>query len=884
MKGASMRKLRAWLLRFWGLSTRDLHDQEFADEIETHLQMQIEDKLRSGMTPAQARREALLKSGGMEITMQTYRDNTTLPFFETLYQDLRYTLRQLRKNPGFAATAILVLTLGIGATAAIFSFADAALVKPLPYRDPSRLTVIFGTTTLGQRFHLSFPDYYDFQALNQVFTSFDVYDPNGFMLDTPEGAQLAPGARVSAGFFRTLGVTPVLGRDFSSGEDTHAASRTVILSYAAWQNRYNLRRDILGQTVTLDGNPNTIIGVLPRDFHFAPAAPADFFAAEHDQSDCRGCHWLFGVARLKDGVSIETASANIAAIARQLEQQYPDSNRGQSEAVIALPDVIVGDIRPILLLLLGGAALLLLIACVNVSSLLLVRTQSRKREIAVRGALGATRQRLLRQFVTESLVLSASASVFGLTVADGVMHLLVRLIPADTLAGMPYLQGLGLNSHVLLFTLAISLLSALIFSLTPIFSMSREEMRAGLSEGSRGSSGVVWRRLGANLVVIELATAVVLLVGAGLLGKSFYRLLQVDPGLQPSNLATLPLSAPHANYSKDPQIIALQRQILDRVSALPGVSSAALTNKLPVGDGDFTTSFVITGQPKPAQPNEVAYLIVSTDYFKTLQSRILAGRYFTASDDTTHPHVTLINHALASRYFSGLHPVGMTINYDGAPADSAMQVVGIIDDIREGPLDTDARAAFYVPFEQHPLPFFSLVARTSVDPQSLLPSLISTVRQIDPAIAAFGAATMEQRIHDSPPAYLHRASAWLVGSFAALALLLSVVGLYGVIAYSVSQRTREIGVRMALGAQRGMVYQLILKQAGWLIALGILAGLVTSIATASLLRTLLFGTEAWDVFTLAAVSLVLGTSALAASYLPARRAASVNPLDALRAE
>jgi macrolide transport system ATP-binding/permease protein len=474
--------------------------------------------------------------------------------------------------------------------------------------------------------------------------------------------------------------------------------------------------------------------------------------------------------------------------------------------------------------------------------------------------------------------------VIGLAAADAAMHLLMRLIPTDTLASMPYLQGLGLTPHVLAFTLAISLLSVIVFSLTPILSMSRDEMRVGLTEGSRAASGTVWRKFGSNLVVVELATAVVLLVGAGLLGKSLYRLLQVDPGLVPNNLVTLPLSVPRAKYSNDEKSIALERQILDRVTALPGVTSAAVTNKLPVGDGDFTTSFVVVGRPVHGEHNEVAFRIVSTDYFKTLQARLHEGRYFTAAEDATKPHVAIINRALARKYFPGERPIGMSINFDGGKPDQAMQVIGILDDIREGPLDTDARAAFYVPFEQRALPFFSIVARTSGDAQSLLPSLTAAMHQIDPDIASFAGATMEQRIHDSPPAYLHRASAWLAGGFAALALLLSVVGLYGVIAYSVSQRTREIGVRIALGAQRGMVYQLILKQAVQLIVLGLIIGLAGSIAAGTLLRNLLFGTQAWDAFTLAAVVVVLGTSAVAASYLPARRAASVNPLEALRAE
>ncbi len=878
-----MRTLRAWLLRLWAQFFRP-SDKEFAEEIEMHLQMQIEDNLRSGMAPARARREALVKSGGIEVTMQAYREGNSLPFLETLYQDLRYTLRQLRKNPAFAMTAILVLALGIGATVTIFSFTDAALIQPLPYREPSQLVVIFGSIPLGARFHLSFPDYYDLKKENKVFSSFDVYDSNGFMLTNAAGAELATGARVSAGFFRTLGVAPILGRDFSSGEDTHTAPRTVMLSYAAWQKRYGRRADILGQTVTLDGAPNTIIGVLPRNFHFAPAEPADFWTAEHDEGPCRGCHWLFGIARLKSGVTVQMAQANITAVAKQLEAQYPDSNRDQGEAVVSLPDVIVGDIRPIILLLLAGAGLLLVIAGVNVASLLLVRTQSRKREIAVRGALGASRPRLFRQFVTEGLVLSASATLIGLIAAYLGMRLLTRLIPADTLASMPYLQSLGLTPHVLAFTFAISFFSVILFSLTPILSMSREEMRDGLSEGSRSSSGTVWRRIGSKLVVVELATAVVILVGAGLLGKSFYRLLQVDPGLTPNNLATLLLSTPRTNYGKDPQLVSLEHQVLDRISSLPGVTSAAITNKLPVGDGDFTSSFVIVGQPHPSQNNEVAYRSVSTGYFATLQARLLAGRYFTRDEDAGKPNVALINHALARKYFGALNPVGMFINLDGGKPEGAMQVVGVIDDIREGPLDTDARAAFYVPFDQHPLNSFSVVARTSVTAQSILPALTVAIHQIDAGIAAFGAYTMEQRIHDSPPAYLHRASAWLIGGFAALALLLSVVGLYGVIAYSVSQRTREIGVRMALGAQRTTVYQMILKQAAALIAFGIILGLVGSIAAGSFMRNLLFGTQSWDVFILASVAVGLGSAALAASYLPARRAASVNPLDALRAE
>jgi macrolide transport system ATP-binding/permease protein len=880
-----MRKLRALFLRFWSLLHRTRDDRGFAEELESHLQMHISDNLRSGMSPEQARREAILKLGGVEATVQAYRDHNTLPFFETLWQDFRYTLRQLRKNPGFAATALLVLALGIGATVAIFSFVDAALLKPLPYHDPSRLVVIYGSIPLGPRFHLSFPDYYDFKRLNKSFTQFEVYDSNGFMLTTPTGTQLAPGARVSAGFFRLLGVAPILGRDFADGEDKPSAPRNVILSYAAWQQRYGGRRDVLGQTVTLDGNPNTIVGVLPKEFHFAPAEPAEYWAAEHDESSCRGCHWLFGLARLKNGVTLDEAAAEMSAIAKQLELEYPNSNNQQSAFTEPLTEVIVGNIRPILLAMLVGAVLLLLIAAVNVASLLLVRTQNRKREIAVRGALGASRRRLLRQFITEGVMLSLAASLVGLAAADGAMNLLTRLVPKDILAGMPYLEGLGLTPHVLLFAFAVSLISAALFSFTPAISLSRESMRAGLSEGGRSSSGLQWRRFGSNLVVVELATAVVLLVAAGLFGKSFYRLLQVDPGLQPHNLAILSLSAPREHYSEDEQQVSLERRILDRVSALPGVTSAAITGRLPLGDGDGTTEFVIVGHEHPGEHNEVPIRPVSTGYFKTLGARLLEGRYFTDFDqDPKHPRVVIINRALARKYFVGLSPVGMRINFAGGKPESAMQIVGIVDDVREGPLDTEARCAFYFPFENNPDRFFSIVARTSVPAENMAPMLSTVIRQIDPNIATFGASTMDQRIHDSQPAYLHRASTWLVGTFAAIALLLSVVGLYGVIAYSVSQRTREIGVRMALGAQPATVYRLVMNEAGWLIATGLLVGLAGSLAACSLIRSLLFSTEPWDAITLSAVAATLAACALIASFVPAHRAASVNPVEALHAE
>ena len=877
-----------WMIRFFKklviLARREKFHDELEEEMSFHRE-QTENELHAdGMASDSARYAAKRQFGN--VTRLKEQSHEVVGFkMESVMQDLRFAIRQLLKNPGFACTAILILTLGICANVAIFAFVDAALIKPLPYQNPSRLVGLFESIPIGPKFHLSYPDYIDWKRQNKVFSSLEVYENDGFMQNTPAGTQQADGARVSDGFFRTLGVTPVLGRDFRPGEDQPSTPRTVLLSYAAWQKRYGGRADVLGQTVTLDNNPNTIIGVLPRDFHFAPAEPADFWTTLHDASTCRGCHGLYGIARLKDGVSFETAFTEMKQIAKQLEKQYPDTNRDQVAFMMPLTEVIVGDIRPILLVLLSGAGLLLLIACVNVASLLLVRTESRKREIAVRGALGASRARLMRQFVTEGLVLVTAGSILGLASAYGVMQLLTKLIPKDAMASMPYLHGIGLNVHVVSFACAVLMIAGVLFSLTPVLRLSLSEIREGLAEGGRGSAGTMWRRFGANLVVIELATAMVLLVGAGLLGKSFYRLLHVDTGLQPDHLAMLQIGGQGVHYSKDEQAIALERQIVSRVSALPGVTSVGVVQKLPLNDGDFTTSFQIVGRPYHGEHNEVAYRQVSSGYFTTLQARLVGGRYFIEGEDASKPRVVIVNQALAKQYFPGEDPVGKRINYEGAAEKSAMEIVGVVNDIQEGQLDAAPRGAMYVPIEQNPARYMiAVIVRTSQAEQSLLPALASTIHQIDPSLATFNAVTMHERIHDSPSAYLHRASAWLVGGFAALALLLGVVGLYGVIAYSVGQRTREIGVRMALGAQRGAVYRLILKEAGWLTVIGIIAGVVCSIFAATLMRKLLFAVRFWDISTFVAVAIVLAVAAMLASFIPARRAASVNPVEALRAE
>ena len=871
-----LRKLRL-------LAGRERFRRELEEEMIFHRGETEKEFLAQGVSADEAQ-FAARRQFGNDARLRDVSHEITAFRIETVIQDFRFAVRQLRKNPGFAATAILILTLGIGASVAIFSFVDAALIRPLPYQNPSRLVVLFESIPLGPRFHLSYLDYLDWKRENTVFQSLDVYAPYGFLLQTPTGTQKADGASVSAGFFHTLGVTPVLGRDFHPGEDQPSAPRTVLLSYAAWQRRFGGRKDALGQTVNLDGNPSTIIGVLPRDFHFAPVEPADFWASERSTDGCeknRGCHNLFGVARLKPGVSFDAAFADIKTVAQNLERQYPDSNRDQKAFMMTLTDAIVGDIRPILLVLLAGAALLLLIAAVNVASLLLVRSERRKREMAVRGALGASRARLLRQFVTEGVVLAATAGILGIGAASVAMHLFLRLIPKDVLATMPYLQAIGLNARVLAFAGVISVTSCVFFSLLPAVRVSLSNLRDGLSEGARGASGTVWRRFGSNLVVLELTMAVVLLVGAGLLGKSFYRLLHVDTGLEPDHLAALQVAATGEAYAKNPQLVVLYRSLQARLETLPGVKSIAFTSRLPLGDGDGTTGFHIVGQPADDIHREVAFRNVSANYFATLQARLVHGRYFAEDEDVSKLPVIIINQQMAKQYFSGKNPVGMQISVNGIPK---IEIIAVINDIQEGQLDAAPRGAMYMPLNQNPSSYFGVVLRTSQQEDALLPAASAAIHSVDPGLAVYDPVTMSERLHDSPHAALHRSSAWIVGGFAALALLLSVVGLYGVIAYSVSQRTREIGVRMALGAQRGAVYRLILSEAVWLAAVGISAGLFSSLAAAMLIRKLLFDVRAWDASVLASVAVVLAAAALLASYLPARRAASVNPTEALHAE
>jgi predicted permease len=551
--------------------------------------------------------------------------------------------------------------------------------------------------------------------------------------------------------------------------------------------------------------------------------------------------------------------------------------------MMSLSDLIVGYVRPVLLTLLSGAALLLLIACVNVASLLLVRSEARRREIAVRGALGATPVRLMRQFVTEALLLASAGCLGGTFVAIWLMKLLAHLVPKNMVRRLPFIGNVGMNAHTVAFAGAVAALAALLLAAMPVLRLSFQDIREGLGEGGRSAAGRLWQRLGANLVVVELAVAVVLLAGAGLLGKSFYRLLHVENGFDTTHLATVQVML-GSNFATPEERVALFREIERRLLAMPGVEHVGITTTLPVQCNCNTDWIRIAGKPYHGEHNEVDERDVNPDYFATLKARLIRGRVFTADDDATHPRVTVINEALARKYFPGEDPIGKMIGSGDLSEKSMRQVVGVIGNMREGALDDEVWPAEYFSIYHTPDNFFTVAVRTEQDEKTVLPGLVSTLRGIDPTLGVFGEMTMTQQIEMSQSSLLHEFSTWLVGGFAVIALVLGVVGLYGVISYSVSQRTREIGVRMALGAQRAAVYKLVMRQAGWLIAAGLCAGLVCAVGAAVLMRKLLFGVQAWDVPTLAGVALVLGMAAVLASFLPARRAASVNPTEALRAE
>jgi macrolide transport system ATP-binding/permease protein len=877
--GRCARKLAALLRR-----------THFASELEEEMSFhreQVEEELRAKGMNAQEARHAALRQFGNPTRLKE-RSEEVLGFqLEVVMLDARFALRQLVRKPGFAVTAIAILALGMGASAAIFGFVDAALIKPLPYGQPNGLVDVDEAAATSQRANLSYDDYQDWKDMNRSLSSLDVYTGMGYLLRMGSVSEPVSAVRVSDGFFRTLRVQPILGRDFRPGEDQPGQGKLVMLTYGAWQRRFGGRADVVGQSVNLSGDPYTIIGVLPRSFAFAPQARAEFWVPLLDKSNCeqrRTCHNLDGVGRLVNGVTVQAALADLKHVAADLAVQYPVSNQGRTATVQPLSEEIVGQVRPILLTLMAGASLLLLIACVNVAGLLLVRSESRRREIAVRAAIGATSARLIRQFVTEALLLSVAGCVGGGFLAGWLMVALRRLVPKTMADGMPFLANVGINAQTGPFLGGAALLMGLLLAWISMARFSIRDLHDGLSEGGRASAGRVWRRLGATLVAAELAVAVVLVCGAGLLGKSLYQLLRVDLGLNPEHLAAVNVMIPGHAYQNAAQLVALYDELQRRVGELPGVESVGITNNLPVGCFCDTDWIRIPGKPFHGEHNDVMQRDVSPAYMTTLQAKLLHGRLLTDSDDALHPKVILINETLARKYFPGEDPIGKMIGNPTLDGKSIRQIVGVIADVREAALDDNPHPTEYFSIKQGPDNFFSLVVRTAQDERAILPPLERTIRETHASFGVSGETTMADRIGASPAALLHQFSAWLIGGFAALALVLAVVGLYGVIAFSVSQRTREIGIRMALGAQPSAMRRLVLKEAGWLTGFGIVTGMVFSFITGKLMGTLLFQVQPWDVPTLAGVTGLLGVASLMASYLPARRAARLSPIEALRAE
>ena len=858
---------------------------DFTEEIKAHLQLESDELKDQGWSGEEAKRRARISFGNVERAQERFYLKDRSEWLEDLWRDVKFAMRQLARNPEFASVVIIVLALGIGASTAMFAFVDAALLQPLPYARPRQLMSVNESSVQSSRWPLSYPDYVDWQRLNSSFGSLDVYSGTGFLLHAPGGTEPVQAERVSGTFFKTLGVHPVLGRDFLPGENRDGGPNVLLLSYGSWQDRFGGRRDLIGRTVDLDDAAYTIIGVLPRSFVFAPGGNVEFWVplnhlSEHERT--RSFFNFWGVGRLRDGVTRQAAAIQLNTISLQLQKEYGSPGGHLSASVVPLSEVIVGDVRSILLTLLAGACLLLAVACVNVGSLALVRSESRRREISVRGALGATRARLVRQFVTEGLLLAFFGDVAGMLLALGIIRLLTQLVPKDMAANMPFLGAAGVDRDTVLFALVVASLAALLLGAMPVLRLSLQEIRIGLSHGDRGASGALWRRLGANLVVVELAAAVVLLAGAGLLGRSLYHLLHVPLGFEADRLATIRVSIPDS--SKDTNESESYKMIAQHISVLPGVQAAGMTNILPV-QCDCSWDIVhFPDKPDQGESKKLEERHVSSGYMPALRASLIRGRFFTERDTNATPRVALINQSLAKTYFAGEDPLGKRIadDEDGRPA--VWEIVGVVKDIHEGPLDVIDGPAEYFPINQTQDHSFTLVVRTSQDAGSILTTLVKALHVVDPNIGVSDESTMLGKIANTQSALLHRFSAWLVGGFAGVALVLGVVGLYGVVAYSVGQRTREIGVRVALGAQRGSLYRLVMQQAGWLTLAGLGIGLVSSVGTSLMMRNLLFQVQAWDVWTLVLVGLVLGLASLIATIIPARRAATVNPVQALRAE
>ncbi len=890
-----MKTLRTFFFRLRDFLHKDKLDRELHDELAAHLDLHIADNLRFGMSPVEARRNALLSLGGLEQTKESVRDQRTFPLLESLLQDSRFALRMLRKNPGFTAIAILTLALAIGANTAIFSVLDAVVLRPLPFHDPARLVAVrsIDLKDATQGGDISYPSFLDWRAQSHSFEAMSVWTVTNLTYTSGDQPESIRSVEVSANLFFLLGASPALGRTFIVQEDRPGGDNMpVILSYEFWQSHFGGDPHVLGRALTLDDSKYSVVGVMPPRFQFPVEKDRVelWITMAHDlrgkipMAAQRGASYLWVVARLKPDIQIPAAQSDVLFVQQQLNRQYPE-NRPRGVEIQSESEQIAGDMRPVLMILLGAVAFVLLIACANVASLLLARATVRQKEFTIRSALGAGRWAIVRQLLAESILLSFFGGALGLLFAHWATTALVSMAPE----GLARTSEIGLDFRVLAFTFFVALAAGILFGLAPAFQASHSNPSQVLSEYARGSStGPSAVRLRGALVISQLAIAFVLLIGAGLLLRSFNRLLRVDPGFRPDHVLTFLLDVP-SNRHPGPQRSAFVRELLQSARVLPGVKSASAIFGLPLNeDQSAFATLEVLGQPVPSsQRPRVAFRIVESHYFNTMGIRLLQGRTFTPQDEQGGPPLAIVNETLARQIFHGESPLGRKITPSISFGDSqeapAREIVGVIADVKSSGIGDTAVPEVYAP--QTPVDFFgetTIVVRTAMDPNSLVPTMRSLVSSMDKDLPLREVRTLDEYVSGSISA--PRFEALLLGIFAALAFVLTAIGLYGVISYSVVQRTREMGIRIALGAQRGSISRMVLRQGAYLTLIGVAVGLLASFFAVHFIRHLLYGIAATDPATFIAVPLLLIVVSMLACYIPARRATRVDPMIALRYE
>jgi predicted permease len=868
-------------------------DLEFQAELEEHVRLLAERYRRRGMTSEAAMLAARRQFGNTTLLQEDLRAMQIIPAIETLRGDLTYAARMLRRNPGFAATAVITLALGIGANTTIFSVCNAMLFKPLPYAEPDRIVMLSERQRDGKLGDVAPANFVDWRNGSHSFTDMAAMRASSFassfILGGQSEASRLIGGDVSSSFFSVLGVRFMLGRNFLPDEDLPGHDRVAILSYAAWSKWFGADRDIAGKAITLDDASYTVVGVLPADFQFGTTA-ADFQArsqpdiwvplALNPQKLQRGAHMLHVIGRLNPGVKLAQVQAELNVIAANLAQQYPENDKDIGIAAVPLTDQVTGSVRVALETLLGAVGLVLLIACANVANLLLGRAAARQKEMAVRIALGASRGRLAQQLLTESLFLAGLGGIAGFALALAAIAALTPQLPAD----LSRAAGIAVDMRMLIFTAVISLVTGILFGLGPLFAARRENAGESLKQNNRSASGIQ-TRLRSGLAVAQIAIAIILLIGAGLMVKSFWELMHVAPGFRSENILTARLSVPRSRYPDNRRIAALEEDVQESLRARPGVQSAGFATYLPLGGSENGWSFVIEGRPPlpVGTYNMAQYRPVSAGYFEAIGIPLLRGRSFTSADTPEAPWVVVINDSMAREYWPSENPIGQRIQASGGQP-TWRTVIGVVGNVLHESLDGAAKAEMYLPVEQamniesNP----TIVVRAETAPGTAAGELRAAVTAIDPAIAVDQIETMHQLVSGSVAQPRFRTM--ILAAFSLLALVMASIGIYGVMNYLVIQRTREFGIRLSLGATRTDVLRLVLGRAATLIGAGTCLGLVGSVLLVRLITKLLFGTAPLDPLTFATVPVLLAAVALAASYIPARRATRIDPIVALRYE